>query len=401
MKKKLGLNDIEVNGCRVLMRVDFNVPLDDAGNISDDKRIRAALPSIRSVLERGGSLILMSHLGRPKGKPDPKLSLAPCAKRLSELLRRPVRQLPDCVGPEVSSACGELKPGGAVLLENLRFHSEEKAGDEIFAAKVAALGDVYVSDAFGTCHRPHASIVAVPKTMGRGVAGFLLQKEIQFLYRALDAPERPYTAILGGAKVSDKITVIRKFLDNVDAVLIGGAMAYAFLKAMGKGIGNSKLEKPDKVDPVAVAGELLEEAERKNVPLHLPADHLVVREFESDAETRVVTDEIPEGLMGVDIGPDTIRRYCESVAAARMIVWNGPMGIFEMEAFAEGTRALAQAMAESQATTVVGGGDTAAAVEHFGLADRMSHVSTGGGASLEFLEGRELPGIAVLTDADA
>jgi len=396
MAKKLGLGDIAVEGKRVLMRVDFNVPLDADGNITDDKRIVAALPSIQDVLERGGSLVLMSHLGRPKGGgPEPKFSLAPCAKRLSELLDRDVRQLPDCVGPEVEAACADLKPGNVVLLENLRFHEGEKKGDKEFAAKLAGLADVYVSDAFGTVHRPHASMVAVCEAMGGGAAGFLLQKEIEFLSRALENPERPYVAILGGAKVSDKIAVIKQFMTKTDAILIGGAMAYAFLKAQGKGVGNSKLEN----DAVPVAGELLKEAKTNDVSLLLPVDHLVVEEFKEDAETRVVPDEIPDGLMGVDIGPATVKLYKDRLADARMVVWNGPMGVFEMDPFAAGTCALAEFLAESAATTIVGGGDTAAAVEEFDVADRMTHVSTGGGASLEFLEGKTLPGIAVLTDA--
>ena len=397
--RKLSLSDLEVKGQRVLMRVDFNVPLDDGGNITDDKRIRAALPSINDVLDRGGSLILMSHLGRPKGKPDPKLSLAPCAARLSELIRRPVRHCADSVGPEVGNVCKELTPGQVVLLENLRFHPEEKKGDEAFAAQIAALGDLYVSDAFGTAHRPDASMVAVPKAKGRAAAGFLLQKEIEFLSKALHAPEHPYLAVLGGVKVSDKISVIEAFLDRADAILLGGAMAYAFLKAMGKNIGNSKLEKSEEIDPVAVAGDLLKEAQKKNVPLLLPEDHVVVREFKPDAPTEVVQDEIPDGMMGVDVGPETVGTFVRRVSDARMIVWNGPMGIFEVDAFSEGTRRLAEAIAGSDAISIVGGGDTAAALEKFGLAQQMSHVSTGGGASLEFLEGKELPGIAVLSDA--
>jgi len=401
MLDKLGLKDVEVRGRRVLMRVDFNVPLDEECRITDDKRIRAALPSIRNVLERGGALILMSHLGRPKGKRDPKLSLAPCAARLGELLDRPVRHLPDCVGPEVETACAAMQPGDVILLENLRFHAEEKEGDGAFAAKLAALGDLYVNDAFGTCHRADASMVAVPQAMGTAAAGFLLEKEIQFLSKPLQAPEHPYVAVLGGAKVSDKITVVRQFLEKADTIIIGGAMSYAFLKAMGKNVGKSKLEAADKIDPVAVAGELIEAAESKGVPILLPTDHLCVREFKADAETMVVRDEIPEGLMGVDIGPETARSYCEKVSGAKLVVWNGPMGVFEIAAFADGTRQLAEAVAASSATSIVGGGDTAAAVEEFGVADRMSHVSTGGGASLEFLEGEELPGIAALSDKPA
>ena len=318
--------------------------------------------------------------------------------RLGELLARPVKHLPDCIGPAIASACAEMKPGDVILLENLRFHAEEEKGDPDFAAQIAALGDVYVNDAFGTCHRAHASMVAVPELMGGAAAGFLLEKEIEFLSQPLEEPERPYLAVLGGAKVSDKITVIRQFLGKADKIIIGGAMSYVFLKAMGKSIGNSKLEAAGEIDPVAVAGELLAESKAKNVPIILPTDHLCVAEFSADAETRVVEDEIPDGLKGVDIGPQTIQTYCAAVAEARLVVWNGPMGVFEIAAFAEGTRSLAEALAESAATTVVGGGDTAAAVEKFGLADRMTHVSTGGGASLEFLEGKELPGIAALSD---
>jgi 3-phosphoglycerate kinase len=399
MNRKLGLNDLDVKGRRVLMRVDFNVPQDDAGHITDDKRIRAALPSIQAVLKKGGSLVLMSHLGRPKGKPDPKFSLAPCAARLSELLKKPVRLLPDCIGPAVAKACAALKPGEVVLLENLRFHAEEQEGDAAFAAQIAHLGDLYVNDAFGTCHRPDASMVAVPQAMGQAAAGFLVEKEIEFLSRALESPEHPYWAILGGAKVSDKITVIKKFLDNVDGLLIGGAMAYAFLKASGKNVGKSKLEKTEGVDPVAVARQVLDDAARKNIPILLPVDHVAVREFKEDATVMIVKDEIPDGLMGVDIGPETVKLYCKKIAGAKMVVWNGPMGVFEMDSFADGTRAVAEALAKSKAITIVGGGDTAAAVEKFGLAEKMRHVSTGGGASLEFLEGKELPGIAVLTDA--
>jgi phosphoglycerate kinase len=399
LNRKLGLNDLDVKRRRVLMRVDFNVPQDDAGNITDDKRIRAALPSIQAVLKKGGSLVLMSHLGRPKGKPDPKFSLAPCAARLSELLKKPVRLLPDCIGPQVARTCAALKPGEVVLLENLRFHAEEQEGDAAFAAQIAALGDLYVNDAFGTCHRPDASMLAVPQAMGQAAAGFLVEKEIEFLSRALESPEHPYWAILGGAKVSDKITVIKKLLGNVDGLLIGGAMAYAFLKANGKNVGKSKLEKTEGVDPVAVARQALDDAAKKKIPILLPVDHVVVREFKEDATVMIVQDEIPDGLMGVDIGPETIELYSRKIASAKMVVWNGPMGVFEMEAFAAGTRAVAEALAKSQAVTIVGGGDTAAAVEKFGLAEKMRHVSTGGGASLEFLEGKELPGIAVLTDA--
>ncbi len=401
MQQKLGLNDIEVKGKRVLMRVDFNVPLDrgGAGVIGDDQRIRAALPSIRNVLERGGALILMSHLGRPGGTVDAALSLAPCAVRLSELLERPVRLLPDCVGPEVESACEALQPGEIVLLENLRFHPEEKAGDEIFGERIAALGHLYVNDAFGTAHRAHASMVAVPGNMDTPAAGFLLQKEIAFLSKPLVNPEHPYVAIFGGAKVSDKIAIIKSFFENADTILIGGAMAYAFLKAQGKNIGNSKLEKSDQVNPVEVAAELLRDADARSVSLLLPTDHLFVREFGDETNTQIVQDEIPDDLMGVDIGPETTKAYCDKVADARLIVWNGPVGVFETDAYDKGSRALALALAAGAATTVVGGGDTAKAVKKFGVAGEMTHVSTGGGAALEFLEGKQLPGIAALADA--
>jgi phosphoglycerate kinase len=396
---KLGLNDIDVQGKKVVMRVDFNVPFDADQNITDDKRIQAALPSITNVLERGGSLILMSHLGRPKGEGvEPKFSLAPCAERLSELLDKPVRMLPDCIGEEVESACAAMQPGEIILLENLRFHKAEKKGDAAFAAQIAALGDVYVSDAFGTAHRAHASMVAVAEAMGDAAAGFLLEKEIEFLGKPLSDPPRPYVAILGGAKVSDKITVIKTFIDKADTILIGGAMSYVFLKAQGKSVGNSKLESSGEVDPVAIAGELLKEAEAKGKPILLPVDHLCVSEFSADAETQVCVDEIPDGLMGIDIGPETIKLYVEKLNDAKLVVWNGPVGVFEIDAFAVGTKALAACLAEADATTIVGGGDTAAAVELFGVADKMTHVSTGGGASLEFLEGKKLPGIEVLTD---
>ena len=395
MNSKKSVEDLDLKNKRVVMRVDFNVPMKD-GQIEDDTRIRAALPSIQYVLEQGASLVLMSHLGRPKGK-DMSLSMEPVAKHLSKLLSHPVHLMADCVGPEVAAGCKKMKPGDVALLENLRWHKEEQAGDEAFAKQIAALGNVYVNDAFGTSHRPDASMVAVPQAIGNAAAGFLVEKEIRFLSRAVEKPDHPYIAILGGAKVSDKITVIQKLMDSVDGIIIGGAMAYAFLKAQGKAIGNSKLEKSEKVDAVAVAGEVLAKAKAKKLPILLPVDHIVVKEFEADAPTEVVKD-IPEGTMAVDIGPETVKLYRQKLAGAKMVVWNGPMGVFEIDAFSKGTRALAEMLAESKATTIVGGGDTAAAVEQFGMADKMSHVSTGGGASLEFLEGKDLPGLAVLDD---
>jgi len=393
--KKLSVEDLDVKGRRVLMRVDFNVPQDEAGAITDDTRIERALPSIRRVIEGRGRLILISHLGRPKGKPDPKLRMNVVAERLSELLGKPVRKMDDCIGPEVEAAARDMKDGDVLLLENLRFHAEEQDADEAFAAKLAGLADMYVSDAFGTAHRPDASMVGVPRLLGRGAAGYLMQREIEYLSMALHSPKHPYIAVLGGKKVSDKILVIRSLLDRVDGLIIGGAMAYTFLKAQAKGVGNSLVEE----DKVALAGELLEEAKQKGVDLLLPVDHVAAREIAGDAATEVQKDEIAEGWIGGDIGPDTIRLFSDKLASARMVVWNGPMGVFEKEPFAAGTRALAQTLAGLDAVTIVGGGDSAAAIEQLGLADKMTHVSTGGGASLEFLEGKELPGIAALTDA--
>jgi len=385
------VDQIQVKSKRVLMRVDFNVPLDESGNITDDTRIRMALPSIRAVQQRGARLILMSHLGRPKGV-DPKLRMDPVAKRLSELLGQPVRKVADCVGPEVEKAVAAMRDGDVLLLENLRFHKEEQAGDPAFADKLARLGEVYVSDAFGTAHRPDVSMVAVAERIPVRAAGYLMMKEIEFLSRALSAPERPYIAILGGAKVSDKILVIRSLLERVNAILVGGAMAYTFLKAKGIGVGNSKVE----AEHIGTAGELMATAAKRGVDLILPEDHVVAAEISDEAKTEVVGPAIPEGKIGLDIGPQTTARFKARLQGAKMVVWNGPMGVFEKRPFQAGTRAIAECLAGLKATTIVGGGDSAAAVEQFGLAAKMSHVSTGGGASLEFLEGKQLPGIAVL-----
>lgn len=392
MKKTI--RDADVGGRRVLVRVDFNVPT-DAGRITDDRRIREALPTIRFLTERGARVILASHLGRPKGGPDPAFSLAPVAARLGELLGRPVALLPDCVGPVVEAAVGRLHPGDVVLLENLRFHAGEEANDPAFAHQLAALADLYVNDAFGTAHRAHASTAGVAAVLP-AVAGFLMEKELRHLGQALEAPVRPFVAILGGKKVSDKIAVIRNLLSRADALLIGGGMAYTFLKARGYEIGESLLER----DNLPLAAELLTESGVRGVRLELPVDVVVTTDPAGGADSRVVaSDAIPAGMTGVDIGPQTAMRFAEVIRGAGTVLWNGPMGIFEVPAFAEGSRAVAEAMAASGAVTVVGGGDTAAAVEAFGLADRMTHVSTGGGASLEFLEGRVLLGIAVLQDA--
>jgi phosphoglycerate kinase len=389
MKKTL--RDLEVQGKRVLVRVDFNVPMQD-GQITDDRRIRESLPTIQYLLERGAKVILMSHLGRPKGKPDPQYSLRPVAERLSELLGRPVRFLEDCVGEAVEQAVQAMAPGEVVLLENLRFHPEEEANDDGFARALARLGDLYVNDAFGSAHRAHASTEGIAHYLP-AVAGFLMEKELRYLGSVLTQPERPFVAILGGAKVHDKIGVIQNLLPKVDRLLIGGGMAFTFLKAQGYEIGRSLLDS----DSLEFARRVLQEAGQKIV---LPVDVVVAPSPEAETQAQVVpVDQIPPDQMGLDIGPQTVARFREIVRLARTIVWNGPLGLFERAAFAEGTRGVLQAVAESGATSILGGGDTAAAAEQLGFADRITHISTGGGAALEFLEGRTLPGVAVLMDA--
>jgi 3-phosphoglycerate kinase len=392
MKKTI--RDVDVGNKRVLVRVDFNVPM-EGGRITDDRRIRESLATIRDLIERGAKVILCSHLGRPKGKVDPAFSLAPVSARLGELLGMPVALLPDCVGPAVEAAIGRLRPGEVVLLENLRFHAEEEADDPGFARQLAGLAELYVNDAFGTAHRAHASTAGVAAHLP-AVAGYLMEKELRHLGQALDAPARPFVAILGGKKVSDKIAVIKNLLTRADALLVGGGMAYTFLKAQGYEIGGSILDN----DSLPMASEFPADAARRGVRFELPLDVVVSAAPDGTAPSRVVdASGIPAGEMGVDIGPRTAAHFAEIIRTAGTILWNGPMGIFEVPAFANGSRAVAEAMAASGAVTVVGGGDTAAAVEAFGLAGRMTHISTGGGASLEFLEGRELPGIAVLQDA--
>ena len=388
---KLTIEDLDLAGKRVLMRVDFNVPL-KGGKITDDGRIKAALPSIEYVLKQGGKLILMSHLGRPDGKVVPELSMSPVAERLSNLLGEKVTKMQDCIGENVRNTVKRMKRGDIIVLENLRFHPEEEANDPEFAKQLAALGEVFVSDAFGTVHRAHASTAGVCKYLP-SAAGFLIKKELEFLGKVLDNPARPLAAILGGAKVSDKIPVITNLLKLTDIMLIGGAMSYTFLKTQGKAVGASKVEDGQ----LEKAREILALAASRKVDFCLPVDHVVADDMKEDAATQVVTD-IPAGKKGLDIGPATVELYRRKLAGAKTIVWNGPMGVFEMKPFEAGTRAIAETLADSKALTVVGGGDSAAATEKYGLSSKMSHVSTGGGASLEFLEGKELQGIAALTD---
>ncbi len=380
-----------MQGARVLVRVDFNVPLDDQLRVTSDARIQAALPTIRAILEAGGRPILMSHLGRPKGKVVDSMRLAPAAARLQELLGSPVRTASDCVGPEVEQASVDLPAGECLVLENLRFHAEEEGGDADFAAALARNGDVYVNDAFGTAHRAHASVAGVPALLPNA-AGLLMEREITAFGKVLGEPDRPFLAILGGAKVSDKLPVIQSLLTKVDALIIGGAMAYTFLKEAGIDIGASRFE-PDLLEEAAAVRKLCAE---KGVELCLPTDHVCAAEFKADAEASVHGPGIPDGLMALDIGPETVKAYEAQVAKAKTVVWNGPMGVFEMEAFRRGTEAVGRAVANGDNWSVVGGGDSVAAVELLGVADQIRHVSTGGGASLELLEGKTLPGIAAL-----
>ncbi len=396
MLNKRTLKELEVKGKRVLVRCDFNVPLDENGNITDDRRIRSSLPTINYLIENGAKVILMSHLGRPKGEPNPKLSLAPVAKRLSELLGKEVIFAKDdrVVSDEVKEIVSDMKEKDVVLLENTRFRKEETKNEEGFAKELASLGDIYVNDAFGTCHRAHASNVGVSNYLPSAV-GFLVEKEITVMGKALENPERPFVAILGGAKVSDKIGVIENLLNKVDSILIGGGMSYTFLKAQGYEIGTSIVE----LEKLELANEIMKKANEKNVKLMLPVDVVVAKEFKNDTEFKTVSiDEIPADMMGMDMGQKSIEMFSDEIRKAKTVIWNGPMGVFEMENFKKGTEAIAKVLAEIDATTIVGGGDSASAVEKAGLASKMTHISTGGGASLEFLEGKVLPGIAAIDD---
>ncbi|MBQ6349227.1 MAG: phosphoglycerate kinase [Clostridia bacterium] len=391
---KMTIEDVQVKGKKVLVRCDFNVPLDADKNITDETRINAALPTIKYLLDNGAAVILCSHLGRPKGEFNMKYSLAPVAKRLSEKLGFEVKLAKDVIGPDAKKLAADVKPGEAVLLENVRFHAEEEKNDPAFAKELASMAELYVSDAFGTVHRAHASTAGVADYLP-AVAGYLIGKELTFLGNAVENPVRPFVAILGGAKVKDKIGVITNLLEKVDTLIIGGGMAYTFSKAMGGEIGNSLLDE----ERVGLAKEMMETAKAKGVQFLLPVDTVIANDFDNPTEIKTVeAGKIPEGWQGLDIGPKTIELFSDAVKNAKTVVWNGPMGVFEKPEFAKGTLAIATAMAESGATTIIGGGDSAAAVTQMGLAPKMSHISTGGGASLEFLEGKVLPGVACLKD---
>ena len=398
--KKLSIDQVELTGKRVLVRVDFNVPLDENLNITDDIRISESLPTIKKIISENGKAILISHLGRPKGGPNPKYSLKPTAKRLSELLGKEVKLAPDCIGKETKAMVDSMQNGDVLVLENVRFHPEEEKNDPEFAKQLAELGDVFINDAFGSAHRAHASTEGVTKFIKICAAGYLMQKELDYLGSAIANPKRPYTAILGGSKISGKIDVINNLLDKVDTLIVGGGMAFTFYKAEGKEIGTSLLE-AEKID---LAKEVLENVKKSGVKFLLPVDVVAASEFKNDSPSVVVNvDSIPADKMGLDIGPETVKLFSAEIAKSKTIVWNGPMGVFEMDNFAKGTNAVAQALADATAKgaiTVIGGGDSAAAITKAGLKDKVSHVSPGGGASLEFLEGKVLPGVVALNDVN-
>lgn len=396
---KLSIEKVELKDKRVLVRVDFNVPLDEKLNVTNDIRIVESLPTIKKIITSGGKAILMSHLGRPKGERKPEFSLKPAAERLSKLIGKEVKLAPDCIGAETEKLVNDMKPGDVVLLENLRFHKQEEKNDPEFAKQLANLGDVYINDAFGSAHRAHASTEGVTKYIKTCAAGYLMQKELDYLGTALSNPKRPYCAILGGAKISGKIDVINNLLDKVDTLIVGGGMAFTFFKAQGKEIGKSLLEE----EKIELAKELLEKVKSTKLKFLLPVDIVAADEFKNESPSTVVeSDKIPSDKMGLDIGPKSVKLFSDELMKSKTIVWNGPMGVFEMPNFAKGTFAIAEALAkatESGAVTVIGGGDSAAAIADAGLEKKVSHVSTGGGASLEFLEGKVLPGVAALTDA--
>jgi len=391
---KLSIEQVDLGGRRVFLRADLNAPLEH-GAVSDDTRLTAVLPTIRYALDHGAAVVLASHLGRPKGGPDPKYSLTPVAERLQALLERPVPLAPDCVGEDVEGLARGLKPGQILLLENLRFHPEEEANDDVFAQRLAALADVYVNDAFAAAHRAHASIAAITRHLQPAAAGLLMRRELEALGRIVQSPARPLAAVLGGAKVSDKIALVEHLVARVDALIVGGGMAFTFLRALGHGVGRSLVE----VDRVEMARGILEAARRRGVQVVLPVDAVVAGGLDSPSGRAVAVRDIPAEQMGLDIGPLTVERFTTVLKTARTIVWNGPMGVFEKPAFAAGTVALARAVAESPAFSVVGGGDTVAAVNQAGVTGRIGYISTAGGAFLEFLEGRPLPGVEALTEA--
>jgi phosphoglycerate kinase len=394
MDKKT-IEKVDLKNKRVFIRADFNVPLDENGNITDDGRIRSTLPTINYALDAGAKVILASHLGRPKGKPNPKYSLSPVALRLNRLLNKEVKFAKDCIGPEVEHLVAGMRPGDVLLLENLRFHDEEEKNDDVFSKALASFTDIYVNDAFGTAHRAHASTFGITKHVKQSVAGFLMKKEIEYLQKTVANPVRPFVAILGGAKVSGKIGVIENLQNKVDKIIVGGAMAFTFIKARGQEVGNSLVED----DMLEMAQRLRKGVRDKGVKFYLPVDFVVAENTNDGAETKIVTSqEIPKGWVGLDIGPATTRLFSEALQDAKTIIWNGPMGLFEKDAYSRGTFAIARAVADAYATTIVGGGDTDVAVHKAGVSDSITFVSTGGGASLELLEGKELPGLAALSD---